>query len=75
MLINELKKLMSALEDVFIHGEISHGDKLDKLLKKHNMDFTEPFGVIDLIEEFCKKYNLTASYNTRGQLKIKERKV
>ena len=74
MWLRELKKLMSALEDVFIYGEISHGDKLNKLLKKHNIFFTEPYGVIDLIDEFCKKYNLRAYYNKRGKLKIKKRK-
>lgn len=70
----ELNRLQSALEDVFLYGEISHGDKLDKLLKKHGLDFDEPFGIIDLITEFCRKYNLTASFNKRGKLILKKTK-
>lgn len=69
----ELNKLQSALEDVFLYGEISHGDKLDSLLKKHDLDFDEPFGFIDLIVEFCRKYNLTARFNKKGKLILKKK--
>ena len=67
----ELNKLQSALEDVFLHGEISHGDKLDRILMKNDISFTEPFGFVDLIVEFCKKHNITSSFNKRGKLVLK----